>query len=777
MLKSVRAILQQEKEPYRVPHRAQDTIPVQRVWKDGVFQVGRGYSKTFRFTDINFLVASKEDKERYFQLYAQLLNGLDHAVTTKITIYNHKMNQDSFRQSVLMPMKGDGLDEYRQEYNQMLLDKATNGNGMVQERLLTITTYKENVEQARLYFNRVEAEFAARFHSLGSVLQALTLEERLCILHDFYRAGDAGQFRLDLEDMTKQGYDFRDYICPDSMEVHSDYLRLGKRYARVMFLKHYASYIQDDFIARLTELSHNLMLSMDILAIPTHEAVQEAERRLLGVETNLTNWQRRQNRNNNFSAQIPYKMEQQRAGAMEILRDFTVRDQRMFQGVITLVLTADEKAQLDSDTERVQSFVRQRMGQMAPLTYQQVDGLKTVLPVGVRKIHAFRTLNTDGLAILMPFQVQEIQEPGGIYFGENAISHNLIICNRANLLNQSTILLGVPGSGKSFSAKELITFLILNTDDDILIGDPESEYVNLVRAMGDLAAVVEVAAGGKDQLNAMDMVEGYGERDPIVAKSQFIMSLLERIDPKLSDAHHNSVLDRCVGNVYERTQKTGQVPTLCTLREELLRQQMSLAEDIALALELFTTGSLDVFGHESTVDLDKRVVVFDVNGLGEQLKPVGHLVVTDTMLNRVTYNWKRGKRTHVFIDELHVMFENTFSARFFTSAWRQFRKRNAYPTAITQNVEFMLDSVQASSMLSNSEMVVMLNQSPRDREKLAQLLRISEDQAKYIKDVPAGHGLIKYGRVMVPFVNDFPKNTKLYELMTTRAGEGRFGHT
>ena len=387
--------------------------------------------------------------------------------------------------------------------------------------------------------------------------------------------------------------------------------------------------------------------------------------------------------------------------------------------------------QLDSDTEKIRSLSGRC--QLAVLKYQQIDGLNTVLPIGTRKIDAFRTLTTESLAVFMPFKVQEIMDRGGIYFGENAISHNLIMCNKANLLNQSSFRLGVPGSGKSFSVKEEIAFLILNTDDDILIADPEGEYAPLIEAMDGLGSVVRVAAGGKDRLNAMYMVDGYGENNPIVVKSQFIMSLVERIDPNSVGAKQKSIIDRCTAAVYEEAEQNGTVPTLATLREKLMEQPENMAKEIALALELFTTGSLDIFGHESTVDLDKRVVVFDIHGLGEQLKPIGHLVITDTMLNRVTLNWKKGKRTHVFIDEFHVMFENEFSAAFFNSAWRQFRKRNAYPTAITQNVEYLLDSVQASTMLSNSEFIVMLNQAASDREKLARLLNISEEQMGHRK--------------------------------------------
>ena len=348
--------------------------------------------------------------------------------------------------------------------------------------------------------------------------------------------------------------------------------------------------------------------------------------------------------------------------------------------------------------------------------------------------------------------------------------------NKANLLNQSAFLLGVPGSGKSFSAKELIAFLILNTEDDVLICDPENEFGALAAALGEeTATVIHMAAGGKDRLNAMYMVDGYGENNPIVEKSQFIMSLVEQIDRTGVGPQQKSIIDRCTALVYQEAEATGKTATLCDLRNKLLEQPEEKAKEIALSLELFTTGSLDIFGHESTVDLDKRIVVFDIHSLGDQLKPTGLLVITDTILNRVTLNWKKGKRTHVFIDEFHVVFENEQSGIFFNSAWRQFRKRNGYPTAITQNVEYLLDSVQASTMLSNSEFVVMLNQAFSDRSKLSKLLNISDEQMSYVTNADAGCGLIKYGSALVPFINRFPRDTKLYQLMTTKPGEGVFG--
>ena len=775
MMKTVKTIMTQDKERYKVPRRVQDIIPISCMWPDGIFKVGNKFTKQFRFTDINYLVAAREDQQNMFLTYSELLNSFDSGATYKITGDNNLMSAANFEDSNLMPMQDDGRDVFRVEYNDMLVDKATNSNGILQDKFVTVSVAKKTVQEARSYFARLSAELQAHFAALGSKCTEMNATERLRVLHDFYRAGEEAYFNFDLKDMMKKGHDFRDYICPDSIEKHADYLKIGDRYARVLYLKDYASYIKDSMVSELTELNRKMMLSIDVIPIPTDEAVREVENRLLGVETNITNWQRRQNSNNNFSAVVPYDMEQQRKESKEFLDDLTTRDQRMMLAVITMVHTADTKEQLDSDTEALQSIARKHMCQLATLKYQQLDGLNTVLPIGVRKINAFRTLTTESLAVFMPFKVQEIMDKGGVYYGQNAISNNLILCNKANLLNQSAWLLGVPGSGKSFCAKGIMVPTILNSDDEILICDPEGEYAPMVEAlMGDECAVIRVAAGGKDRLNAMYMVEGYGENDPIIVKSQFIMSLIEQIDSKGVGPQQKSIIDRCTRAVYRDAEQSGIVPTLSTLRDKLMQQPEPEAKQIALSMELFTTGSLDIFGQHSTVDLDKRVVVFDIHGLGAQLKPTGLLVITDTILNRVTLNWKRGKRTHVFIDEFHVVFENEFSASFFNSAWRQFRKRNAYPTAITQNVEYLLDSVQASTMLSNSEFVVMLNQAASDREKLAKLLNISNEQLSYITNADAGCGLIKYGSALVPFVNRFPKDTKLYSLMTTRPGEGKF---
>ena len=477
MIKTLTNLFKQDKEKFVVPKGVQDVIPVAAIFDDGIFKVGKDkYSKTYRFTDINYAVASREDKEAMFLEYSELLNSLDSGATTKITINNRRLNRLDFEQTILIPTTGDNLDEYREEYNKMLLDKATGANSIVQDKYITISINKKSVEDARTYFARVGADLIAHFGRLGSKCVELETDERLRIFHAFYRVGEESSFHFDIKETRKKGHDFKEYICPATMEFEKDYFKMGNRYGRVLFLREYASYIKDSMVAELTDMNRNLMMSIDIVPVPTDEAVKEAENRLLGVETNITNWQRRENANNNFSATVPYDMEQQKKEMKEFLDDLTTRDQRMMFAVITMVITADSKEQLENDTEALLTTARKHLCQFATLRFQQVDGLNTVMPFGTRKIDAFSTLTTESLSVFIPFRVQDIFHENGIYYGQNVISKNMIIADRKQLLNGNSFILGVSGGGKSFAAKGEIINQVLSSDADIIISDPEREY-------------------------------------------------------------------------------------------------------------------------------------------------------------------------------------------------------------------------------------------------------------------------------------------------------------
>lgn len=770
MIKTLSKLKRAERERFARARSVEQAVPIAQVLEDGIFRVGRDkYAKTYRIEDVNYAVASKEDKEALFLEYSDLLNSFDSGATTKLTVATRKLDVEDFKANILIPHRGDGLDEYREEYNGMLLDKAEHANSMVRELYATVTVVRKSPAEARRYFDRTSAELSAHLARLGSKCAQLDDAAKLRLLHDFFRAGRESEFNYDRADSSRKGHSFKDSIVPESLEFEPGYMKVGERYARALYLKDYASYIKDSFLTELTDTDKGLMLSIDVIPVPTDEAVREVENRLLGVETNITNWTRKQNQNLNYNVVVPYDMEQQRKESREFLDDLVTRDQRMMFGVVTLVHTADTLEELDSDTEAILTCARKHLCQMAVLKYQQLDGLMTALPIGVRKIDALRTLTTESLAVLMPFRVQEISDRGGFYFGENAISKNLILYDKSRLMNPNAFILGVPGAGKSFNVKELIAILGLSTDDDIVICDPEREYAALVEALG--GEVIRIAAGSEHHINALDMVEGYGDSgNPVIDKSEFVLSLFEQLDGRGLNAQAKSIVDRCTAAVYA-DRRAGGMPTLVTLRDELLAQPEPEARELALSLELFTSGSLDAFAHPTNVDTKNRIVAYDIMDLGKQLKTMGLLVITDAMINRVTQNWRQGKRTHIIIDEFHVVFESEYSGAFFNSAWRRFRKRNAFPTAITQNVEYLLDSVLASTMLSNSEFIVMLNQAPADRRKLGDLLGISPEQMGYITNADEGCGLLRYGSALVPFVNRFPRDTKLYKLMTTKPSE------
>ena len=775
MIRTLQNILRQDRESFTLPQSAQDVIPIRRIWPDGIFQYGTRYSKTIRFSDINYAIASKEDKTSMFLGYSELLNALDAGSTTKITINNKRINRKNFEQEILLPRRCDALDGYRGEYNAMLMGKVTDSsNSMVQERYITLSAHRKNVEEARTFFDRVSADVTARLNHLDAHGEELDAAERLRVLHDFYRTGEETDFRFDLSELMRKGHSFKDVICPDSFEFKKDHFIMGGKYGRVLFLREYASYIKDSMINEMTSLNRTMMLSIDIIPVPTDEAVREMQNRLLGVETNVTNWQRRQNNNNNFSAVVPYDLEQQRKETREMLDDLTTRDQRMLFAVVTLVHLADSKEELDADTETLQSTARKHLCQLSTLNYQQADGLATALPLGLRRIDALRTLTTEALAVLMPFKAQEVRDRGGVYYGQNVISKNLIIANRKELLNGNGFVLGVSGSGKSFTAKREMAGIALSTDDDIIVIDPESEYRPLIEGLG--GEVVEISATSPNHINAMDMEQGYGDgENPVVLKSEFLLSLCEQLvgSGKLS-AKEKSIIDRCTAQCYRDYIKNGYQgtpPTLQDFHAELLRQPEPEARDVALAIELFTEGSLNTFAKQTNVDTNSRILCYDIRDLGKQLLPVGMLVVLDSVFNRVIRNRALGRNTWIYIDEIYLLFQHEYSANFLFTLWKRVRKYGACCTGLTQNVDDLLQSHTARTMLANSEFLVMLNQASTDRIELARLLNISDNQLSYITNVDFGRGLIKCGSAIVPFMDSFPRNTQLYHLMSTRLSD------
>ena len=767
MRKTLAAANRSERTGFKIPRSVQQSIPIQRVYRDGIWQVNGKYSQTWRFSDINYSLASYEDQRDMFTAYCGVLNSLPTDAVTKITIHNRRLNSSDFQHSVLMRECGDDLDKYRREYNRVLTEKAAASNNLIQDKYITVSVARKSAEEARAFFHRVDADLSKNLGRLDSGAKILDTYERLRIFHDFFRPGEEQFYKFDLDGTMRLGHSFKDYIAPDGMKFLSEHFELGGKVGRVLFMRGYSSYIKDDMITGMADFPRTLVLSIDLLPVPTDEAVRDVQSQIMGIESDITRWQQRQNARNNFTATVPYELEQQRAETKEFLDDLSTRDQRMVYANVTLLHMADTLDQLNADTE---TLLSKSLCDFSILRYQQEDGLNTALPYGLRSIDVTRTLTTEAAASLMPFRVQEIQDMGGIYCGINAVSKNLLICNRKNLLNPHGFILGVSGSGKSFTMKEFITFIALATRDDIIIIDAEREYGETSRALH--GTVLELSPNSPHHINPLEIARGYGMgENPVAMKSELLMSICEQqMGEGQLGAFHKSIIDRCTASVYHEFIKSGgktRQPTLSDWRNEVKRQPEREAQELALASELFVEGSLNMFAHETNVDMDNRLIVFDLYEMGEQLKSTALNVTMETIQNRVATNRLAGKYTWIFVDEVYLFFKYYYSAQFLYKAWKRFRKYGAALTAATQNVEECLRSETARLMFANSEFLVLLNQAATDRAELAKLLNISENQMGYVTNVEAGHGLLRVAGSIVPFANEFPRTGELYQLWNT----------
>ena len=756
-------------ESFRAPRSVQESIPVRKIYRDGVWLCGGRYSKMWRFQDVNYAVASEADQSEILMRYCSVINAWPDDAYVQVLTNNRRIDPVEFENTMLMHLRGDDMDRLREEYNQIVRERTEWSNNIFREKYIVISVQRRSIEEARSFFARVGTELASGFGRLSSQLTELSSHDRIRILHDFFRSGEEQYFNFDLSQAMARGQDFRDYIAPDSLQFKSDHFIMGKKFGRVLFLKDYPNFLKDETIARLCEFPQNLMLSIQIVPVPMEEAVADMQKRVLAVETDITRWQQKQNANHNFSAEPPYEMQQMRQEMKALLDDLTSRDQRMVLVLVTLVHLADSYAQLNSDTEAITATARGDLCRFNTLHFQQEEGLNTALPYGLREIEAMRTMNTESAAALTPFSVQDVMDRGGIYYGRNAISRNSIICNRKLLLNGNGFYLGVPGSGKSMAAKWELMNVILNTDDDVLICDPEAEFGPVVDAVR--GQNIRLAPDSTQHVNALELGKGYeaGEK-PVSLKSEFILTLYEHLlDVQTNGRRAKSIIDRAVLDLYEEFSKKPQAPTLQDLYRILQCQKENLAKDIVLASEIFTKGSLNTFAQPTNVQLDNRVLCFNIRDLGQQLRPIGMLVLMEVVMMRVMQNRLRGKR--IYFDELSVLFSYEWSTNFLDVSWKRYRKYGALASGIFQNLDQALDNEVAHSMISNSEFLVLLNQAASDRTKLAELLHISDTQLSYVTDSEAGRGLLKMGGSLVPFINDIPKDTQLYKLMSTRPGE------
>ena len=769
MIKSLQTIQKRDQEPYKVPHSVQDAIPIQRVWKDGTFQVGKEkYSKTFQISDVNYAVASGEAKQKMHKSFQELLNGLEPGVTTKWTIFNRTQSKKAIKEN-LIPLRGDDLDVLVEDSNRILLEDAKIGNGIVQSKYVTISSYHDSYEDAHRFFQSEANTLQSGLDPLRSKSTELDIKERLRIFYDFFHPGEEEHFRFSMKRKMQRGHSFLDRIVPDSISYHSDHIRIGKRYARVLYLKEYPTILKDRMIGEMCDIGRNLMLSIDMISIPTGEAVKEVNNILLGIATNAAKWTQKQNQNFNWSATVPFDIQQQQEETERLLAKLTKENQQLKLVTVTLIHLADSKKQLDADTTVLLSTGRKYSCEFEVLKYQQREGMDTALPYGLRKIDALRTMITENAATLMPFRAQGIDHTKGIYCGRNKITGNLIFVNRTKLQNGNSLILGVSGSGKSFFAKREIIQHVLRGDCDVIIVDPEREYTALVEALH--GEVINISANSPNHINALDMSAEYAKMEGAYkAKADFVTSFCEQMIGSIT-AEEKSIISRVtmlVCSDYVNRGFTGDAPTLKDFYWGLKDQPEPEARDLALKIELYTEGLLDTFARPTNVNTQNSLLCYDIRDLGNSLKTVGMLVVLDSIYNRIMDNFAKKRYTYVFIDEFYLLLMGKYSADFLFKQWKRARKYYACYTGITQDVDDMLQSHMAQTMLANSELIFLFNQSAYARNTFSRLLGITPEQLSSVANAPTGHGLMLCSGNIAPFVNKFPKDNHLYPLITTK---------
>lgn len=776
MINSVRRSNDLEKAPFVLPKSTQETIPFDSVTKDGIFIVGKNkFTATWMLSDINYMTAAEEEQEVYLEQYADLLNSLDPGVTTKITIMNTSHGQRK-KEDYQLLLASDGLDELRAEYNAMLGAVTHDSAQVHQVKYLTMTAECSNLEEARSFFNRQDVSLNNKLSVFGSHASRQDGLQRLRSLASVYRPDTEEYCLVNFDEVWTLGHHFKDYVAPDGMNIKADHFEMDGKFGRVLYLRNYATYIRDSIVNELTALPIRLSLSIDILPTTTDEAIKTAEKKRTSVEQNIFNWERKQQRQGHFGVTLPYQMTQQRKEIDEFLSDLTERDQRMMFVCITIMHMADSKKQLDLDTKTLMSVAAANRCDLGYCRFQQLEGLQTVLPYGHRRLDILRTLTTEGVAAFMPFRAQDVSHKDGIYYGINAISKNVLFVDRREFINGNAWIIGASGSGKSFAAKREIAFHALKSDVDIIIIDPEREYGNLVKRLN--GEVIVLAQDSSHRINALDVSLTYADpdkkMDPFLAKGQYVLSLVEMMMGSPMTPQERSIVDRCTRITYKDYKKSGMqgtVPTLDDLYRNILVQSEPLAREIALKIESHIKGSLDIFAKHTNVDVENKLICYDIHDLGAQLYPVGLFVVLDAILNRISKNRQTSRPTYVYIDEIYLLLAHQQAAAFLNVLWKRIRKYAGFMIGITQNISAVLDSILGAEMFGNSELQVILNQSPDDAARIVEQHRLSDSQAKFITNSAAGRGLLKAGPEFVPFVDEFPKDTELYRLMTTKAGE------
>ena len=760
------------------PHTAQQTIPYLQMYPDGICKVTeKKYSKSIAFEDINYQLAGSDDKNAIFEGWCDFLNYFDATVSVQFSFINQGTQRSDAEKAISIPEQDDAFNSIRTEYADMLKNQLAKGNnGLVKQKYITVSIEAESYTAAKTRLARIETDVLNNFKVLGVSAKPMTGYERLKALHGVFHP-EGEPFRFSFDWLVPSGLSTKDYIAPSSFTFgEGRYFRIGRKIGAVSFLQILAPELNDRILSELLDLEMGVIVNLHIQSIDQTEAIKTIKRKITNLDKMKIEEQKKAVRSGYDMDIIPSDLATYGDEAKNLLQDLQSRNERMFLLTFLVVNIADTRRKLENDIFAAAGIAQKYNCALTRLDYQQEQGLMSSLPLGKNHISIQRRLTTSSTAIFIPFITQELFQSGeALYYGLNALSNNMILCDRKLLKNPNGLILGTPGSGKSFAAKREITNAFLITDDTIYISDPECEYSPLVERLH--GQVVRLSPTSTQYINPMDINLNYSEDDnPLALKSDFILSLCELVIGGKEGLQpvEKTIIDRAVRNVYRpflADPDPAKMPVLGDLYDELLKQPEPEAAHIASALELYVSGSLNVFNHRTNVELSNRLVCFDIKQLGKQLKKLGMLIVQDQVWNRVTVNRAAHKTTRYYMDEFHLLLKEEQTAAYSVEIWKRFRKWGGIPTAITQNVKDLLASREVENIFENSDFVLMLNQAAGDREILARQLNISPQQMKYVTHTEAGEGLIFYGNVVLPFVDHFPKDTELYRVMTTKPEE------
>ena len=778
--KQVQTVIDRARGDSTVPHSAQDSIPFQRMFPDGICRVTDNYyTKTIQFQDINYQLAQQEDQTAIFEEWCSFLNFFDSSIRFELSFMNMATDASNFEKMVRIPYQKDHFNPVRTEYSTMLRRQLAQGNnGLTKTKYLTFGIEAESMKQAKPRLIHIEIDLMNNFKRLGVRAKLLNGKERLHLMHDMFHMGDHDRFNFDWKWLPESGLSVKDFIAPTGFAFPKNRIfQMGGMYGSMSYLQITASDLSDQLLKDFLDMESSQIVTMHIQSVDQNKAIKSIKHTITELDRSKIEEQKKAVRSGYDMDIIPSDLATYGKDAKALLKELQSQNERMFLLTFLVMNTGETEQELETNVFQASSIAQKYNCNLRRLDFQQEQGLMSCLPLAQNLIEIQRSMTTSSTAIFVPFTTQELFQTGkeALYYGLNALSNNLIMVDRKKLKNPNGLILGTPGSGKSFSAKREIANAFLVTDDDVIVCDPEAEYTALVKKFE--GQVIKISPSSTQYINPMDINANYSEEDnPIALKADFILSLCELIVGGKEGLQpvEKTVIDRCVHQIYQtyfENPVPENMPVLQDLYEALLRQDEKEAHHVATALEIYVTGSLNLFNHRTNVDINNRLVCYDIKELGKQLKKIGMLVVQDQVWNRVTINRAARKSTRYYIDEMHLLLKEEQTAAYTVEIWKRFRKWGGIPTGITQNVKDLLSSREVENIFENSDFVYMLNQAGGDRQILARQLGISPHQLSYVTHSGEGEGLLFYGSTILPFVDHFPKNTELYRIMTTKPQE------